>query len=89
MTEPGGYSKGNDEGDNETVLKKLLGRSILVVPRTLTSPRVIAAVGIVLDPAGTGDIFERGPMPYIRSLKKDATSGLMLSSDGGGTANIE
>ena len=91
MTEPEGYSKETMKAIAERYSKAAqeinsertqdLNKSTVITLLSESFSDPTRAPGISLN---------EHPMPYIRSLKKDTTSGLMLSSGyGGGTANIE
>lgn len=91
MTEPEGYSKETMKAIAERYSKAAreinsertqdLNKSTVITLLSESFSDPTRAPGISLN---------EDPMPYIRSLKKDTTSGLMLSSGyGGGTANIE
>ncbi|MBF9709177.1 LTA synthase family protein [Bifidobacterium dentium] len=65
-----------NQSRNETMTDSTV---IMVLSETFSDPTRVPGVSFVED-----------PMPYIRQLKNETTSGLMLSPGyGGGTANIE
>lgn len=91
MTKPAGYSQSTMK--NLAVRYRQEARDINVTrSQKVTSDTVIFILSeSYSDPTRVPGVqLSKDPMPYIRSLKSQTTSGLMLSSGyGGGTANLE
>lgn len=91
MNRPDGYSK-EKMGQISREYNKL-GKQINSGRKNKLSDQTIimALSESFSDPSRVpGLSLNKDPMPYIRSLKKDTTSGLMISGGyGGGTANME
>lgn len=91
MDKPSGYSKES----MEALAKKYAGEAE-TINQTRTANLTDNTVIMVLsesfsDPTRVPDVsFSEDPMPQIRAIKSETTSGLMLSPGyGGGTGNIE